>query len=188
MDLTHLKMWKLWALKSRFLRALLNNKQMNRLSTDRKMKTIYPSTYIMYSADNIWKYFFLFFPDNRFWHFMQTVSYNLHEMSKPILCKKNKKKILSVCWIIPHERSQQMIHMKCKALFFFKKLKKKKLELYLLQFWMLYRFMEFQSFQGKNKKIIWKILSALIWKFHHQVSKMNIPSLNLIFFIFLLKT
>ena len=41
----------------------------------------------------------IFFPDNRIWHFMQTVSNgdNLHEMSNPIFWKKKKKyfKILS---------------------------------------------------------------------------------------------
>ena len=36
------------------------------------------------------KIFFLFFPENRFWHYMQTVSYgdNLHVMSKPVFWEK----------------------------------------------------------------------------------------------------
>ena len=39
-------------------------------------------------ADNILKYFFVFFPENRLWPFMQIVSTgdNLHEMSNPIFC------------------------------------------------------------------------------------------------------
>ena len=38
--------------------------------------------------------FFVFFPENRIWHFMQIVSIgdNLHEMSK-LFSRKNKKKI-----------------------------------------------------------------------------------------------
>ena len=38
------------------------------------------------SADDKLMIFFLFFPENRFWHFMQIVSIrdNLHEMSKPV--------------------------------------------------------------------------------------------------------
>ena len=34
--------------------------------------------------------FFFFFPENRLWHFLQTVSLrvNLHEMSNPIFWKK----------------------------------------------------------------------------------------------------
>ena len=31
---------------------------------------------------------FLFFPENRLWHFMQIVSYNLHEMPNPIFWEK----------------------------------------------------------------------------------------------------
>ena len=39
-----------------------------------------------YRWQNILKYFFLFFPVNRLWHFMQIVlGDNLHEMSKPVL-------------------------------------------------------------------------------------------------------
>ena len=46
------------------------------------------------SADGILKYFFLFSPENEFWHFMQIVSSgdNLHKLSKPIFYKKKKKK------------------------------------------------------------------------------------------------
>ena len=38
------------------------------------------------SADDILKYFFLFFRENRIWHFIHSVSYriNLHELSNPI--------------------------------------------------------------------------------------------------------
>ena len=41
---------------------------------------------VKFSADNILKYFFLFFPENRIRHFMQIVSIgdNLHEMSNPV--------------------------------------------------------------------------------------------------------
>ena len=41
--------------------------------------------------------FFLFFPENRFWHFMQIISSgdNLHEMPKPV-SEKNKKNIINV--------------------------------------------------------------------------------------------
>ena len=46
-------------------------------------------------ADNKLVIFFLFFPENRIWHFMQIVSIgdNLHEMSKLFSGKKNKKNI-----------------------------------------------------------------------------------------------
>ena len=42
------------------------------------------------SADDILKYFFLFFLENRIWHFMQIVSQgdNLHEVSDPIFLEK----------------------------------------------------------------------------------------------------
>ena len=45
------------------------------------------------SADNMLKYFFLFFPENRLWHFIQIVSLddNLQEMSKLILWGKLRK-------------------------------------------------------------------------------------------------
>ena len=37
-----------------------------------------------------WVIFFLFFPENRIWHFMQIVSNgdNLHEMSNPVFWEK----------------------------------------------------------------------------------------------------
>ena len=43
--------------------------------------------------DNILKYFFLFFLENRIWHFMQIVSIgdNLHEVLDPIFYEKYKK-------------------------------------------------------------------------------------------------
>ena len=46
------------------------------------------------SADNNLVILFLFFPENRIWHFMQTVSIgdNLHEISNPVFCQKKKKK------------------------------------------------------------------------------------------------
>ena len=46
--------------------------------------------WIKFSADNISKEFFLFFPENRFWHFMQIVSNgdNLHEISNPVFWEK----------------------------------------------------------------------------------------------------
>ena len=65
-------------------------------------------------ADDKLLYFFLFFPENRLWHFMQIVSIgdnlhemskpvfngdNLHEMSKPVFWKKEKKNI-SVCRLL----------------------------------------------------------------------------------------
>ena len=39
-------------------------------------------------ADDKLIIFFLFFPENRLWHFMQIVSYNLHEMPNPIFWEK----------------------------------------------------------------------------------------------------
>ena len=48
------------------------------------------------SSDDKMTIVFLFFPENRLWHFMQTVSLgerdNLYEMSKPIFWEKKKKK------------------------------------------------------------------------------------------------
>ena len=43
-----------------------------------------------FSADNILKFLFLIFPENKFWHFMQVVSTGdyLHEMSVPIFWEK----------------------------------------------------------------------------------------------------
>ena len=42
---------------------------------------------------------FLFFHENRFWHYMQIVSYgdNLHEMSKPIFWEKIVEYQFVVC-------------------------------------------------------------------------------------------
>ena len=42
------------------------------------------------SADDIFKYFILYFPENKLWHFMQIVSSgdNLQEMSKHIFWEK----------------------------------------------------------------------------------------------------
>ena len=43
-----------------------------------------------FSADDKMMLFFLFFPENRIWHFMQIVSLgdNLHEMSNPVFWEK----------------------------------------------------------------------------------------------------
>ena len=40
--------------------------------------------------DTLIKVFLFFFPENRFWHFMQIVSHgdSLHEMSKPVFWEK----------------------------------------------------------------------------------------------------
>ena len=45
------------------------------------------------SADDKLMIFFLFFPVNRIWHFMQIVSWgdNLHEMSNPVFWEKQEK-------------------------------------------------------------------------------------------------
>ena len=42
------------------------------------------------SSDDILKYFFLFFPENRIWHFMQIVSNgeNLHELLNAVFWEK----------------------------------------------------------------------------------------------------
>ena len=54
------------------------------------------------SSDDQLMIFFLFDQGNKFWHFMQIVSLgdNLHEMSKPVFWKKNRKKKFQyvVCW------------------------------------------------------------------------------------------
>ena len=43
-----------------------------------------------FSADDKLMIFFLFFPENWIWHFMQIVSFgdNLHEMSNPVFWEK----------------------------------------------------------------------------------------------------
>ena len=55
------------------------------------------------SADDNLMIFFLFFPESRIWHFMQTVFIgdNLHEMSKTGSEKSKKKKsiLIVVFWI-----------------------------------------------------------------------------------------
>ena len=54
-----------------------------------------------YSADNKLMIFFLFFPENKIWHFMQIVSTgdNLHEMSKPVFREKIRKLFqYAICW------------------------------------------------------------------------------------------
>ena len=54
-----------------------------------------------------WWYFFLFFPENRIWHFMEIVSIgdNLHEKPNPVFCEK----IIKI--------SMETICMKCQILF-----------------------------------------------------------------------
>ena len=49
------------------------------------------------------RYFVLFFPENRLWLFMQIVSLgdNLHEISKPVLGKNKKTIVFVICWICP---------------------------------------------------------------------------------------
>ena len=51
--------------------------------------------WVKFSADDILKYSYFSFSENRFWHFMQTVSNgnNLHE-SQILFSRKNKKKYL----------------------------------------------------------------------------------------------
>ena len=53
------------------------------------------------SADNKCMIFFLLFPQNRLWHFMQIVSNgdNFHEMSKPVFWGKNRQ-MLSICRLL----------------------------------------------------------------------------------------
>ena len=66
----------------------------------RDMKLTF-NTLWAYSADNKLMTFFLFFPENRFWHFMQIGSNgdNLHEMSKPFFMGKIREVFLCVvCW------------------------------------------------------------------------------------------
>ena len=48
------------------------------------------TTFLANSADDKLIFFFLFFPENRIWHFVQIVSTgnNLHEMSKPVFWEK----------------------------------------------------------------------------------------------------
>ena len=55
-------------------------------------------------------FFFLFFLENRIWHFMQIVSLgdNLHEMSNPFFPRKNKKNI-SKCRLLKLVPSMQSV-------------------------------------------------------------------------------
>ena len=48
-------------------------------------------------------FFFLFFPENKIWHFMQIASLgdNLLEMSKPIFRENKKISVFFVCCIYP---------------------------------------------------------------------------------------
>ena len=54
-----------------------------------------------HSTEDILKYFFLFFPENRIWRFMQIVSNgdNLHEMSN-LFSRKNKKRMPLMCRLL----------------------------------------------------------------------------------------
>ena len=65
--------------------------------------------WVNFSADDIFKYFFLFFPENRPWYFMQIVSH-LHEMSEPIFWEKWEKcHQFVVCWICPECDNVQLV-------------------------------------------------------------------------------
>ena len=57
------------------------------------------------SADKL----MIFFPENRLWHRIQIVS--LHEMSKPVFCKKSEKyfKILSAKMFTQHSKCKQSV-------------------------------------------------------------------------------
>ena len=66
-----------------------------------------------FSADDKLMIFFLFFPENRIWHFMQIVSLgdNLHEMSNPVFWE-NKKNLPKCCLlkILPRVLSVNFYH------------------------------------------------------------------------------
>ena len=47
------------------------------------------------------RYFVLFFPETRLRLFMQIVSYNWYEISKPIWGKNKKTIVFVICWICP---------------------------------------------------------------------------------------
>ena len=76
--------------------------------SDRYIKWLLVMTYLKLSTlGEIFgrRHLFLFFPENKIWHFMQIVSSgnNLHEMSNPVFLEKNKKKCHQcvICWISP---------------------------------------------------------------------------------------
>ena len=74
-----------------FVRFILNHdqKKTQRLSVPNTHDILTFTTLLANSADNKLT-FFLFFPENRIWHFPQTVSTgdNLHEMSNPVSWEK----------------------------------------------------------------------------------------------------
>ena len=61
------------------------------------------STLVKFSADDILKYFFLFSPENRLWHFMPifSISDKLDEMSDPVFWENMKNYQFVICWISP---------------------------------------------------------------------------------------
>ena len=68
-----------------------------------------------FSADDKMMLFFLFFPENRIWHFMQIVSLgdNLHEMSNPVFWEKET--ICMKCQILFSGKNKKNIS-KCRLL------------------------------------------------------------------------
>ena len=72
---------------------------------------------------SIWhiEIFFIFFPENRFWHFMHIVSNgdNLHEISNPVFWGKIRK-ILSICCLLISQRvvkiNYRNIHCICEGI------------------------------------------------------------------------
>ena len=88
---------QLHMLVSVILQFLINSSM---LWTVKKQKILYLKSYLTYITHSLGKFsrwqidIFLFFPENRIWHFMQIVSPedNLHEMSN-LFSGKNKKNI-----------------------------------------------------------------------------------------------
>ena len=66
---------------------------------------------------NFSRYFTTFYPENRFWHFMQIVSTgdNLHEMSKHVF-KENKKKYFNM--MSAENFTQSANHQRCRPLLY----------------------------------------------------------------------
>ena len=67
-----------------------------------KLTTLWTAGPWINLADENLMIFMLFPPENKLWHFMQTVSLgdNLHEMSKHIFYQKKKKKSISKCHLL----------------------------------------------------------------------------------------
>ena len=64
---------------------------------NQRLSCINTSTLGKIFSSRYFEIFFLFFPENRVWHFMQVVSIgdNLHEMSQPVIWE-NKKNVISL--------------------------------------------------------------------------------------------